>query len=170
MTARKPWWSAGGLLLFTLAAALLRPVSGVALSAADETLLFLPMRDNETLELTWRHSVDHILVRDVFSLRGGTLYLNATYHAFFAAGLGHIVGRGKVISTDNHGLAVIDINEALETLPLRVGSADIAHTLHHRGQRYNLSARYPHRRVQLRAVRIAYARYLFSGFSMRELS
>jgi hypothetical protein len=73
---------------------------------------------------------------------------------YFAAGLGEIPGRGRVVGTDGHGLAILDLNEPLAGgLPLRVGSPAVAHTLHHRGQYHDLSASMSHQRVLIRAAR-----------------
>jgi len=141
-------------VLAAAAIALLRPMAGVEVDAGGRCLLFLPLADGEPLDLTWRHSVDGILVRDRFTRHAGTLYLTASYMPWFAAGLGDIAGRGQVVGTTHHGLAIVNLDEPLAGgLPLRVGSPDVAHTLHHRGRRYDLSARVPHRSVRLRAAR-----------------
>jgi hypothetical protein len=140
--------------LATASVGLLWPVTGVEVRSAGRCLLFLPLADGEPLDLTWRHSVDGILVRDRFTQRAGSLVLTASYMPFFAAGLGEIAGRGHVVGTADHGLAIVDLEEPLpDGLPLRVGGAQVAHTLQHRGQHHNLSARVPHQRVGLSAVR-----------------
>ena len=115
-------------MLAVAAVLALWPVAGVEVDAGGRCLLFLPLGDGEPLDLTWRHSVDGILVRDRFTRHGGTLYLTASYMPFFAAGLGDIAGRGRVVGTDRHGLAIVDLDEPMAAgLPLRVGSPEVAH-------------------------------------------
>jgi hypothetical protein len=136
------------------AVVLLCPVVGVEVATDGRCLLFLPLADGEPLDLTWRHSVDGILVRDRFTRDGGVLLLSASYTPFFAAGLGEITGRGRVVGTEGQGLAIVDLNEPLpDGLPLRVGSPDVAHRLHHRGRHYDLSIRAAHRLVRLQVAR-----------------
>jgi hypothetical protein len=80
--------------------------------------------------------------------------LSASYTPFFAAGLGEITGRGRVVGTDGHGLAIVDLNEPLPYgLPLRVGGPDVSHGLQHRGRRHDLSMRAAHRLVRLQVAR-----------------
>ncbi len=146
-------YSAATALALLAASAMLWPLVGVEVNGADTCRLFLPLREGEPLELSWRHSVDGILVRDVFTRRAQTLYLNASYNPYFAAGLGEVPGRGRVVGTENHGLAIIDINEPMQRLVLRVGGAEVAHTLRHRRNAHNLSARCPRQRVELSIAR-----------------
>jgi hypothetical protein len=75
-----------------MAISLLWPVAGVQVRDGGRCLLFLVLREGEPLELAWRHSVAGIQVRDVFTRRGGTLYLEGTFTPFFAAGLGEVPG------------------------------------------------------------------------------
>ena len=136
------------------AVVLLWPVVGVEVVADGRCLLFLPLAEGEPLDLTWRHSVDGILVRDRFTRDGGLLLLSASYTPFFAAGLGEITGRGRVVGTAGQGLAIVDLNEPLpDGLPLRVGGPDVAHRLHHRGRRHDLSIRAAHRLLRLQVAR-----------------
>jgi hypothetical protein len=151
----QPFWFWGTTALLLVLGATW-PVDGIEVLSDERCLLFLPLGEGERLELTWRHSVDHILVRDIFTRRRDALHLLASYSPYFAAGLGEIPGRGRVVAAAEHGLAIVDINERIERLPLRVGSVEVAHTLYHRGRAYNLSARYAHCAVELRVARRAW--------------
>ena len=152
---RRRFWIGGGLAVLLVLGAIW-PIRGVEVRSDGRCLLFLPLAEGEHLELTWRHSVDHIRVRDVFTRRRDGLFLLASHQPYFAAGLGEIPGRGRVVGTAAHGLAIVDMDERLERLPLRIGSEEVAHTLLHRGRAYDLSARYPHLAVELRAARRAW--------------
>jgi hypothetical protein len=128
---------------------LIWPQAGLRVQDRGGCLLFLPVREGEPVELSWRHSVDGILVRDRFTNRGGVLTLTGSQQPFFAAGLGEIQGRGRVVGTGGHGLAILDMDEPIPRLPLRVGVTEVAHSLRHRGLVHDLSRDYARRRVEL---------------------
>jgi hypothetical protein len=137
----------GAFLLFSI-----WPQAGLRVQDSGDCLLFLPLGEGEPLELSWRHSVDGILVRDRFTSRGGVLTLTASHQPFFAAGLGGIQGRGRIVGTAGHGLAILDMDEPIASLPLRVGTIEVAHSLRHRGQIHDLSRDYAHRRIELSVI------------------
>ncbi len=122
---------------------------GLEVRADEDCVLFLPLRDGEAVELIWRHSVDGIEVRDRFRRRGGLLYLTSSRTPYFASGLDQIPGRGRVVDAGRHALAVVDIDEPVDPLPLRVGGAEVAHRLHHRGRDHDLSRHFAGQRLLL---------------------
>ncbi len=136
-------------MIAALVAALLWPLAGVAVLAGQRCVLFLPLAQGEPLALTWRHSVAGIEVRDVFTRRGATLYLLKSHTPWLAAGLGEVPGRGRLVGTSGHGLAILDIDEPMAGLPLRVGSTPVDHRLHHRGRVYGLSTEFAGQRLDL---------------------
>jgi hypothetical protein len=147
-------WLAGSATAVTSGAlALVWPIHGLEVSADEMCVLFLPLKEAEHVELVWRHSVDGIEVRDRFQRRGGTLYLVSSWTPYFASGLGQIRGRGRVVDAGGHTLAVVDIDEPVDPLPLRVGSAEVAHRLRHRGRDHNLSRGFAGRRLLLGVTR-----------------
>jgi hypothetical protein len=125
------------------------PIHGLEVRTDEGCVLFLPLRKGEAVELIWRHSVDGIEVRDRFQRRGDMLTLVSSQTPYFASGLGQIRGRGRVVDAGGHALAVIDIDEPVDPLPLRVGSAEVGHRLHHRGRDHDLSRGFAGRRLLL---------------------
>lgn len=61
-------------------------------------LLELDLSQNRCWEVRWNHSVAGFLVRDLYRYEGGNMLLTATHTPDFAAGLGHIPGRGRLES------------------------------------------------------------------------
>ena len=72
----------------------------------------------------------------------------------FAAGLGHLEGRGIMKSDGQGGYWIVDINEPIpnNTLTLRVGSAAVDHRLQIRGKEISLSRLAAGQRVMLRLI------------------
>jgi hypothetical protein len=119
------------LTLALLAAA---PASAARLEVVDATgavALAAPLGPDGRWCLVWNHSVAGIAVRDCFRGDGGRLVLERSHQPDFAAGLGHIPGRGEVVSDAAHGYWIEGIDAAMPAtgLPLRVGSARVAHRL-----------------------------------------
>lgn len=81
--------------------------------------------------LAWNHSVAGFEVRDCFRADGATLVLERSHQPDFAAGLGDIPGRGRVVSDGSGGYWIEDIDAAMPQggLPLRVGSGRVNHRL-----------------------------------------
>ncbi len=89
--------------------------------------------------LSWQHSVTGGDVADCFVLRGGHMVLGRSYLHDFAAGLGTVQGRGRLVSAPDGGYWIVDMNERIpgDALPLRVGAPAVDHrlrvhqTIHH---------------------------------------
>lgn len=102
--------------------------------------------------LVWNHSVTGIEVHDCFRQDEGRLTLARSHQPDFAAGLGHIPGRGTVVSDGAGGYWIEGIDMVLpgDALPLRVGSARVDHRLEIAGTVTSLSDLAAGERVTLR--------------------
>lgn len=123
-------------------------------SSPDTVLLALDLQLEPTWVLAWHHSVTGILVRDFYALHEGTMTLTQSHTPSFDAGLGHIPGRGRVVSDDHHGYWIKDINEPVvdNQYWLRVGSLLVDHRIIHAGKTYSLSTHAAGQRVRLSVV------------------
>ncbi len=79
--------------------------------------------------IQWQHSVEHFTVLDCYRNAAGTLLLERSHQPDFAAGLGHIFGRGEQVSDGEGGYWINAINEpvANNRYVLRVGSEAVNH-------------------------------------------
>lgn len=113
-----------------------------------------PLADGQGWCLLWNHSVAGFTVRDCFAWRALHLVLTYSHQPDFAAGLGHIEGRG-VLRDDGAGGYVIDgIDGPLpgNRLVLRVGSAAVDHRIEIAGAVHSLSAVHAGQRIELRVA------------------
>jgi hypothetical protein len=99
----------------------------------------------------WRHSVVGFEVADCYENRDGHMVLVRSHQPDFAAGLGHIIGRGKQVSDGNGGYWIIDIDEPVpgDAYILRPGGPAVDHRLHTDTAEVSLSAVAPHERVRV---------------------
>jgi len=123
------------------------PVPGMRLTVDGRPIAWLPLREGERLELTWVHSVSGIRVREVFRYRNGTLFFTETHNPWFAAGLGEVPGRGRVVAESGHAVAIVDIDEPAWGMVFRLGAPSVGHTLWYRGRPLGLSRCFPHARL-----------------------
>lgn len=139
-------WAFAALMLCAPAAA-----DTLRLEAGGRVLLERPAAE---WCLHWRHSVTGGPVADCFASRGGQMILDRSYLHDFAAGLGHIPGRGVQRAAEGGGYWIDAIGEAIpgNALVLRVGPARVGHLLDIGGDRINLSALAPDQRVRLRLL------------------
>lgn len=123
-------------------------------SQGETLLLALDLQLEPRWILAWNHSVTGILVRDFYALQEGTMTLTQSHTPSFDAGLGHIPGRGRVVSDDKHGYWIKDINEPVlgNRYLLRVGSPTVNHRIIHDGKIYSLSDLASGQRVHLTVV------------------
>lgn len=112
----------------------------------------LPLDAGADWCLRWNHSVTGGAVADCFARDGGRMVLRRSYLHDFAAGLGHIPGRGTQRPDPSGGYWIEDINESLppEGLLLRVGPARVDHRIETPAGTLGLSALAPGKRVRLR--------------------
>ena len=118
----------------------------------DTMILQLDLVNCATWTLRWNHSVTGILVSDYYAYKGEQMTLTDSHTPAFDAGLGHIPGRGRLESDDQHGYWIRDIDEPVSgnAYALRVGSKRVNHRILYQGQTYSLSDLAAGERVILR--------------------
>ncbi|OJA06831.1 DUF1850 domain-containing protein [Halomonas sp. QHL1] len=79
--------------------------------------------------IQWEHSVEHFTVLDCYLNAESVMQLERSHQPDFAAGLGHIFGRGEQVSDGEGGYWINAINEpvANNRYVLRVGSPAVNH-------------------------------------------
>lgn len=117
-----------------------------------KTLIALPVQHRDRWCLLWNHSVAGFTVSDCFVIKHTELWLKSSHQPDFAAGLGHLEGRGIMKSDGRGGYRIEQINEPVpnNTLILRVGSAAVDHRLRIRDKEISLSDIAARQRVMLR--------------------
>lgn len=99
----------------------------------------------------WHHSVEGFEVSDCYENRNGRMVLVWSHLPDFAAGLGHIPGRGEQVSDGAGGYLILNINEPVprDAYILRPGLGAVDHRLQVGDQIISLSAVAPRERVQI---------------------
>ncbi|GED22367.1 DUF1850 domain-containing protein [Halomonas halmophila] len=99
--------------------------------AGGRTLVTLPMPPGAGWCLAWNHSVEGFAVHDCYRNRDGRMVLERSHLPDFAAGLGHIPGRGRQVSDGQGGYWIEDIDEPVpgDAYRLRVGGMRVDHRL-----------------------------------------
>ena len=125
---------------------------GLAVIARDGTTL--ARIEGREICLRWQHSVTGGDVADCFDTTGGVLVLRRSFLHDFAAGLGHIPGRGVQHAAPGGGYWIDGIDEAVpgNALVLRVGAPGVAHRLVADGAEVRLGDIAPRQRVTLRPL------------------
>jgi hypothetical protein len=100
--------------------------------------------------LRWAHSVTGGDVADCFGAADGALVLRRSYLHDFAAGLGEVEGRGRMIPAGGMGYWIVEIDETIAKLPVRIGPPSVGHTLTDGSDVVDLSAIAANQRVTLR--------------------
>ncbi|WP_235041416.1 DUF1850 domain-containing protein [Vreelandella profundi] len=79
--------------------------------------------------IKWQHSVEHFTVLDCYRNVAGVMQLERSHQPDFAAGLGHIFGRGEQVSDGEGGYWINAIDEPVvnNRYLLRVGSPAVNH-------------------------------------------
>lgn len=139
------------LLLFS-------PGHGQRLQVIDEAnrvLVELELSHEPSWQVLWNHSVTGFVVTDYYRFDEGTMLLTATHTPDFAAGLGHIPGRGHQASDGKGGYLISDIDEPVpgNSYLLRVGSPRVDHRICHDGVCHSLSALAAGQRVTVTVIR-----------------
>src|SRR5690554_1969383 len=119
--------------------------------AQGAALLSWPMAEGERWCLHWNHSVAGFLVRDCFATIDGRMMLERSHQPDFAAGLGHIPGRGEMTSAPEGGYWIENMDEYVPNncYRLRVGAQGVNHTLVLEGYEQNLSETAARERVSV---------------------
>lgn len=140
-----------------LIAALLGPVAVEAAALlvldADGAVIFeQPVAEGAEWCLRWNHSVTGGPVADCFQIIAGQMTLMRSYLHDFAAGLGHIPGRGVQRAAEEGGYWIDEMNEPVagNTLRLRVGGPAVDHRIVGPDWQLNLSSLGQGTRVILR--------------------
>lgn len=117
-------------------------------------LLAVSLATDPDWVVTWNHSVTGVRVSDHYSYEDGLMLLTRSHTPAFDAGLGHIPGRGRVVSDGAHGYWILDLDEPVpgNGYWLRVGSPRVDHAIVHAGRRYSLSAEAAGLRVRVAVV------------------
>jgi len=142
-----------GAALFLPMLAIAEPVLEVRLPSGA-MLGALPMPAASEICLHWAHSVTGGAVADCFENRSGQLTLTRSYLHDFAAGLGEVQGRGRLVSAPQGGYWIMDIGDPLpdNRINLRVGDATVGHRLEAEDAALDLSSIAPRRRVSVDLV------------------
>ncbi|MFG6667287.1 DUF1850 domain-containing protein [Halomonas sp. HNIBRBA4712] len=100
-------------------------------SDAGEILLDAPAPMGSRWCMAWNHSVAHFTVLDCYQNQGGRMVLERSHQPDFAAGLGHIEGRGVQVSDGEGGYWINAIDEPVQgnRYLLRVGAPTVDHRI-----------------------------------------
>lgn len=130
------------------------PAALEVLDASGAVTMRLPLAAGQRWCLLWNHSVAGFTVRDCFAWRPPQLVLVDSHQPDFAAGLGHIEGRGVQRSDGAGGYLIENIDQPIDgnRLRLRVGSRSVDHRIELGDGLHSLSAVHAGRRVELRVV------------------
>ncbi|MFC3286025.1 DUF1850 domain-containing protein [Litchfieldella rifensis] len=109
--------------------------------ADQRRIVSLPLVAGQTWCLVWNHSVEGFPVHDCYRNRNGRMVLERSHQPDFAAGLGHVLGRGQPVSDGAGGYWIEDIDEPVpgNRYLLRVGSPEVNHRLVSGDTRVSLS-------------------------------
>jgi len=99
----------------------------------------------------WHHSVQGFEVTDCYENRAGRMVLVKSHLPDFAAGLGHIPGRGRQVSDGAGGYWILDLDEPVvgNAYILRPGLGSVNHRIQVGSQIVSLSAMAPRARVRI---------------------
>ncbi|MCD8512438.1 MAG: DUF1850 domain-containing protein [Nitrincola sp.] len=147
----RSWLILSLMLILPLSAS--EQVSDFVLEIRDtenSTIAQIPIIDRQWC-LHWNHSVTGIAVEDCYRINDRQMLLNHSWQPDFAAGLGHVEGRGELSLHPEGGYLISHIDEPVPNnlLWLRVGSNRVAHTVHTGDTQLNLSALAAGQRVQI---------------------
>jgi hypothetical protein len=149
MTAR----IGGGLAALLLFSAVSAASAGALVATAEDgtEIARLPVPDGTEWCVLWNHSVQGFPVTDCYENRDGNMVLVRSRQPDFAAGLGHIPGRGRQVSDGNGGYWILDIDEAVpgNAYVLRPGSGSVDHRLDVGGTVVSLSKVAARQRVRI---------------------
>jgi len=140
-----------GLVLLLTAAVRLIPETvalDLVLAEDDSPVLTLPLMPEERFTLQYYHSVENAPIWEVHSMdASGMIFIEEERYEKFGAGMGKLPGVGRMVRKGAYE-AIVDMHLPVGRFVLRVGSPGVAHTLVWRGRRFNLSDKFPHRRVR----------------------
>lgn len=114
-------------------------------------ILRMPAPEGAGWCILWNHSVQGFPVTDCYENRSGRMVLVRSRQPDFAAGLGHIPGRGRQVSDGEGGYWILDIDEAVpgDAYVLRPGAGAVDHRIEMGDTIVSLSALAPRDRVRI---------------------
>lgn len=145
----------GGLLALLVCPAAATAEDLIATRFEDGTeLAHFDVPDGSGWCVLWNHSVQGFPVSDCYENRDGRMVLMTSHQPDFAAGLGHIPGRGTQVSDGAGGYMILDINEPVpgDAYILRPGLGAVNHRIQVGGDVFSLSAVAPRERVQIALI------------------
>lgn len=145
-------WVGGGLcaLLLSFSNAQADTLTATQIDTG-ETLAEFDIPDGGGWCVMWHHSVQGFEVADCYENRDGRMVLVRAHLPDFAAGLGHIPGRGVQVSDGQGGYWIEDIDEAVpdNTYILRPGAGFVDHRIRMGETEVSLSLRAARKRVRI---------------------
>ncbi len=147
-------WRGGGsaaLLLLVLAGAPAGACEVVATAADGREIARAAVPEGAGWCVLRNHSVQGFEVADCYQNRSGRMVLVRSHQPDFAAGLGHIPGRGRQVSDGAGGYRILGIDEPVpgNAYVLRTGGAAVDHRLRIGKRVVSLSAAAPRARVRI---------------------
>ena len=123
----------------------------IATGETGEEIARFDMAEGGEWCVLWNHSVQGFPVTDCYQNRGGRMVLMRSRQPDFAAGLGHIPGRGRQVSDGAGGYWIIDIDEPVpgDAYVLRPGAGPVDHRLQVGDAVVSLSAAATRQRVRI---------------------
>jgi hypothetical protein len=140
------------LLLGSIAPA---PAAELVATAGDGTeIARLDVPEGGEWCILWNHSVQGFPVADCYENRAGRMVLVRSHQPDFAAGLGHLPGRGRQVSDGASGYWILDIDEPVpgDALVLRPGRGPVDHRIAVGENVVSLSQAAPRARVRIALI------------------
>ena len=108
-----------------------QPVLEVTLADEGAVLVRVVLPDPPEWCVLWRHSVAGFEVSDCYAARDGAMVLVRSHMPDFAAGLGHVPGRGRQVDDGQGGYVIEGIDEAVpgNAYILRPGAMAVDHRI-----------------------------------------
>lgn len=105
-------------------------------ATSQKPLATIPMPLGAQWCMKWNHSVEQFLVLDCYRNVAGQMVLERSHQPDFAAGLGHVLGRGVQVSDGEGGYWIKGIDEPVpdNRYILRVGAMRVNHRIVWPGQ------------------------------------
>lgn len=126
----------------------------VATRETGEKIAQFEVLDGTGWCILWNHSVQGFPVTDCYENRDGQMVLVSSHQPDFAAGLGHIPGRGRQVSDGQGGYFIFDIDEPVpgNAYVLRPGERSVNHRMKLGDRVVSLSAVAAHERVTIALI------------------
>jgi len=143
----------GGLSALLLLSAFSAAAAGELVATAEDgtEIARLAVPDGGGWCVLWNHSVQGFPVTDCYENRAGRMVLVRSRQPDFAAGLGHIPGRGRQVSDGQGGYWILGIDEPVpgDAYVLRPGAGPVDHRLQVGDRVVSLSAAAARQRVRI---------------------